>query len=170
MAGNQNAGSIYYDVELEAAQLLTGASKVDTELEGIASSAKSTGKSVDMLGRNASSIGKAMLSLGANASVAEGSVSRLKEVAKNLALAISVEKIAEYANAWVTVSNKPINSVRSTEDLATVTQRVFDISQDTRSGLEATATLYGWLERATRSAGTSTADLSRLVETVSLPK
>ncbi|PPS59277.1 hypothetical protein CRX72_19080 [Pantoea sp. BRM17] len=58
------------------------------------------------------------------------------------------------------------NSVRATEQLADVTQRVFDISQSTMSGLQATATLYGRLERATRSAGTSTEDLIKLTSTI----
>ncbi|MFS7308381.1 tape measure protein [Rahnella inusitata] len=93
-------------------------------------------------------------------------MSSLTNVAKGLAAALSVQQVTEYANAWVTVSNKLVNSVRANEDLATVTQRVFDVSQNTRSSLEATATLYGRLERATRSAGTSTADLVKLTETI----
>lgn len=64
------------------------------------------------------------------------------------------------------VSNKLVNAVRPTEQLGDVTQRVFDISQKTMSSLEATAALYGRLERATRSAGTSTAELTTLVSTI----
>jgi len=56
--------------------------------------------------------------------------------------------------------------VRANESLAEVTQRVFKISQDTLSSLGATATLYGRLERATRSAGTSTKDLITLTSTI----
>ncbi|WP_198670069.1 tape measure protein [Rahnella sp. NRRL B-41462] len=93
-------------------------------------------------------------------------MSGLTNVAKGVAAAISIQQITAYGNAWVTVSNKLVNSVKANEDLFTITQRVFDISQDTRSSLEATATLYGRLERATRSAGTSTADLVKLTETI----
>ncbi|EOE4441884.1 tape measure protein, partial [Enterobacter hormaechei] len=48
------------------------------------------------------------------------------------------------------------------ETLADVTERVFDISQKTRSGLDATATLYARLERSTRSYGVSVEDITRL--------
>ncbi|EOE4441920.1 tape measure protein [Enterobacter hormaechei] len=46
--------------------------------------------------------------------------------------------------------------------MADVTERVFDISQKTRSGLDATATLYARLERSTRSYGVSVEDITRL--------
>ncbi|WP_426917901.1 tape measure protein [Serratia bockelmannii] len=96
----------------------------------------------------------------------EKAFSSLSRVAVSLSAALSVQQVAQYANAWVDVNNKLVNAVRPTEQLADVTQRVFDISQETRSGLEATATLYGRLERATRSAGTSTEDLAKLTTTI----
>ncbi|HEJ7171101.1 TPA: tape measure protein [Serratia marcescens] len=96
----------------------------------------------------------------------EKAFSSLSRVAVSLSAALSVQQVAQYANAWVDVNNKLVNAVRPTEQLADVTQRVFDISQETRSGLEATATLYGRLERATRSAGTSTENLAKLTTTI----
>lgn len=90
----------------------------------------------------------------------------ISRVAGGIAAALSVREIANYANAWIDVNNKLINSVKASETLADVTQRVFNISQDTRSSLEATATLYGRLERATRSAGVSAADLAKLTSTI----
>ncbi|RTF27204.1 hypothetical protein D9B84_00830 [Serratia marcescens] len=96
----------------------------------------------------------------------EKAFSSLSRVAVSLSAALSVQQVAQYANAWVDVNNKLVNAVRPTQQLADVTQRVFDISQETRSGLEATATLYGRLERATRSAGTSTEDLAKLTTTI----
>ncbi|MFK9072832.1 tape measure protein, partial [Proteus sp. NGCRVN-01] len=46
--------------------------------------------------------------------------------------------------------------------LVDVTQRIFDISQTTRSSLDATATLYARLERGTREYNTSAEDLAKL--------
>ncbi len=43
-----------------------------------------------------------------------------------------------------------------------MTERVFNISQDTRSSLDATATLYARLERGTRQYNTSAEDLAKL--------
>lgn len=145
MAGEQQVGNIVYEIEMNVARLIEGQRQVSDRLNKLDQGFNSTTKSVGNT---------------------EKSFSSLTKVASALAAAISVQQIAEYGNAWVTVNNKLANSVRANEQLADVTQRVFNISQDTRSSLEATATLYGRLERSTRSAGTSTADLIKLTTTI----
>lgn len=145
MASGTNEGSIVYQVELESQALLMGQRKINANLDEMEGRFLATGKSVG---------------------VAEKSFLSLSRVAASLTAALSVQQVAQYANAWVDVSNKLVNAVRPSEQLADVTQRVFDISQNTRSGIEATAALYGRLERATRSAGTSTADLAKLTSTI----
>jgi len=145
MASEQQVGNIVYEIEMNVARLIEGQRQVGDRLNKLDQGFNSTAKSVGN---------------------AEKSFASLTKVASALAAAISVQQIAEYGNAWVTVNNKLANSVRANEQLADVTQRVFDISQDTRSSLEATATLYGRLERSTRSAGTSTADLIKLTTTI----
>ncbi|HFE2974008.1 TPA: tape measure protein, partial [Klebsiella quasipneumoniae] len=92
----------------------------------------------------------------------ERSMSRLSGVAVALAAALSVKQVSEYADAWATVNNKLANSLRPNEQLADVTERVFNITQQTRSSLDATASLYARLERATRQYGTSADDLAKL--------
>lgn len=145
MAGEQQVGNIVYEIEMNVARLIEGQRQVSDRLNKLDQGFNSTAKS---------------------AGNAEKSFSSLTKVATALSAAISVQQVAEYGNAWVTVSNKLANSVRANEQLADVTQRVFDISQNTRSSIEATATLYGRLERSTRSAGTSTADLIKLTTTI----
>lgn len=145
MAGEQQVGNIVYEIEMNVAKLIEGQRQVNDRLNKLDQGFNSTAKS---------------------AGNAEKSFSSLTGVATALSAAISVQQVAEYGNAWVTVSNKLANSVRANEQLADVTQRVFDISQNTRSSIEATATLYGRLERSTRSAGTSTADLIKLTTTI----
>ena len=145
MAGEQQVGNIVYEIEMNVARLIEGQRQVNDRLNKLDQGFNSTAKAVGNT---------------------EKSFTSLTKVASALAAAISVQQIAEYGNAWVTVNNKLANSVRANEQLADVTQRVFNISQDTRSSLEATATLYGRLERSTRSAGTSTADLIKLTTTI----
>ena len=152
MAGTVNAGSIVYDVDMDTAGLLAGRREIDAALNGLNGSMGRVEASVNRTERAVASIGRTM--------------SSLTSVAKGLMAALSVKQVTDYANAWVDVSNKLANSRRANEDLLSVTSRVFDISQDTRASLEATATLYGRLERATRSAGTSTADLASLTTTI----
>lgn len=145
MAGEQQVGNIVYEVEMNVARLIEGQRQVNDRLNRLDQSFNSTAKSVGN---------------------AEKSFTSLTKVASALTAVISVQQIAEYGNAWVTVNNKLANSVRANEQLADVTQRVFDIAQNTRSSIEATSTLYGRLERSTRSAGTSTADLIKLTTTI----
>lgn len=145
MAGEKQLGNIVYQVELDVGQLIESQRQVNARLDSMDRGFANTGRAADNTGR---------------------SFSALTKVASGLAAALSVQQITAYGNAWVTVSNKLANSVKANEDLFTVTNRVFEISQDTRASLEATATLYGRLERATRSAGTSTADLAQLTTTI----
>lgn len=145
MTAQTSEGNIVYQVEMDVAGLLVGQRQVNARLDDMESKFNSTGKAVG---------------------VAEKSFISLSRVAASLTAALSVQQVAQYANAWVDVSNKLVNAVRPSEQLADVTQRVFDISQNARSGIEATAALYGRLERATRSAGTSTADLAKLTTTI----
>ncbi|MBI6135098.1 tape measure protein [Serratia marcescens] len=145
MANETREGNILYQVEMDVQGLLVGQRQVNARLDEMEGRFNSTGKAVGST---------------------EKSFSSLSRVAVSLSAALSVQQVAQYANAWVDVNNKLVNAVRPTEQLADVTQRVFDISQETRSGLEATATLYGRLERATRSAGTSTEDLAKLTTTI----
>ncbi|RAZ53227.1 hypothetical protein DP194_23410, partial [Enterobacter hormaechei subsp. xiangfangensis] len=70
--------------------------------------------------------------------------------------------VAEYADAWTTLNNKLANALRPSEQLVDVTERVFNITQQTRSSLDATATLYARLERGTRQYNTSAEDLAKL--------
>lgn len=152
MAGSLNAGSIVYEVDMDTAKLLAARREVDAALNGLGGN----------MGRLEASVNRTERSVGSM----ERSMSSLTGVAKGLAAALSVQQVAEWGDEWVNVNNKLANSVRATEQLSDVTQRVFDISQNTMSSLSATATLYGRLERATRSAGASTQDLITLTSTI----
>lgn len=152
MAGSVNAGSIVYEVDMDTARLLAARREVDAALSGMSGTVGRLDTSVTRAERSVATLQRTM--------------SRLSALASSVMAAISVQQIVQYGNEWVTVNNKLVNSVRASESLADVTQRVFDISQDTRAGLEATSTLYGRLERSTRSAGTSTKDLITLTSTI----
>ena len=137
----ENAGGIYYDIEMDVRGLLTSQQRVNQRLDLMERGFDKTTRSID---------------------TTERSMSSLSRVAVGLTAALSVQQVAEYADAWATVNNKLSNSVRPTEQLANVTQRVFDVTQATRSSLDATATLYARLERGTRQYNTSAADLAKL--------
>ncbi len=137
----ENAGSIYYDIEMDVQGLLVAQQRVNQRLDLMERGFDSTTRAVNNT---------------------ERSMSSLSGVAVALAAALSVKQVSEYADAWATVNNKLANSLRPNEQLADVTARVFNITQQTRSSLDATASLYARLERATRQYGTSADDLAKL--------
>lgn len=136
-----NAGGIYYDIEMDVQGLITAQERVNQRLDTLERGFDGTTKAVGNT---------------------ERSMLRLSGVATSLAAALSVQQVSEYADAWATVNNKLANSLRPSEQLVDVTQRVFDITQQTRGSLDATASLYARLERATREYGTSAQDLTKL--------
>ncbi|HHA1715460.1 TPA: tape measure protein [Enterobacter kobei] len=152
MTGTVSAGTIVYEVDMDTARLLQGRRDIDDALNGLNGSMGRLEAGLNRTERSLSSI--------------EGTMSSLTGVAKALIAALSVQQVGAYAQAWQDLSNKLANAVRDSvppfETLADVTERVFDISQKTRSGLDATATLYARLERSTRSYGVSVEDITRL--------
>ncbi|MCT8202849.1 tape measure protein [Proteus mirabilis] len=138
-------GEIVYQVQMDVEQLLTSQRQLEQRLNRMDSSFNRTSQSVNNTERS-------MLSL--------------SKVAASLAGYLSASMVASYSEAWTELNNKLSNSVRASESLIDVTQRVFDISQATRSSLDATATLYARLERGTREYNTSAEDLAKLTSII----
>lgn len=148
----EEVGGIVYEVGMDYSGLLSAQREVESALNGMSGQFNRVEASVNRTERTLRSI--------------EGTMSSLSGVAKGLLAALSVQQVGAYAQAWQDLSNKLANAVRDSvppfETLADVTERVFDIAQKTRSGLDSTATLYARLERSTRSYGVSVEDLTRL--------
>ncbi|HCD1085495.1 TPA: tape measure protein [Proteus mirabilis] len=140
-----NVGEIVYQVQMDVRQLLTSQRQLEQRLNRMDSSFNRTSQSVNNT---------------------ERSMQSLSKVAAALTGYLSASMVASYSEAWTELNNKLSNSVRASESLVDVTQRVFDISQATRSSLDATATLYARLERGTREYNTSAADLAKLTSII----
>ncbi|MDM3686861.1 tape measure protein [Proteus mirabilis] len=138
-------GEIVYQVQMDVQQLLTSQQQLEQRLNRMDSSFNRTSQSVNNT---------------------ERSMQSLSKVAVALTGYLSASMVASYSEAWTELNNKLSNSVRASESLIDVTQRVFDISQATRSSLDATATLYARLERGTREYNTSAADLAKLTSII----
>lgn len=148
MAGTVSAGSIVYEVDIDTARLIQGRRDIDAALNGMSNGMGRLEASVNRTERSVANMDRAM--------------SSLSGVARGLLAALSVQQVASYADAWTTLNNKLANAVRPQEELVDVSTRVFDITQKTRSSLDATATLYARLERGTREYNTSAEDLAKL--------
>ncbi|MBI6520553.1 tape measure protein [Proteus mirabilis] len=138
-------GEIVYQVQMDVQQLLTSQRQLEQRLNRMDSSFNRTSQSVNNT---------------------ERSMQSLSRVAAALTGYLSASMVASYSEAWTELNNKLSNSVRASESLVDVTQRVFDISQATRSSLDATATLYARLERGTREYNTSAEDLAKLTSII----
>ncbi|WP_368878270.1 tape measure protein [Proteus mirabilis] len=138
-------GEIVYQVQMDVQQLLTSQRQLEQRLNRMDSSFNRTSQSVNNT---------------------ERSMQSLSKVAAALTGYLSASMVASYSEAWTELNNKLSNSVRASESLVDVTQRVFDISQATRSSLDATATLYARLERGTREYNTSAEDLAKLTSII----
>lgn len=135
---SENLGNIYYTVDAKTDGLITGAKKIESATDSMNKNFKKT----------------------------DGIATKLTATFAAVTAAISTNKVIAYADAWSTVNNKLANSIKQNEKLADVTERVFNIAQNTRSSVDATASLYSRLERATRDYGTSATDLIKLTETI----
>ncbi|EEA4748419.1 tape measure protein, partial [Salmonella enterica subsp. enterica serovar Give] len=137
----QNVGDIKYVIKADTAQLLRADKQVRDVTDGMEGGFKRADKAASSL---TSSFGS------------------LSRVATSLMAILSVQQVSQYADAWTTLNNKLANALRPSEQLVDVTERVFNITQQTRGSLDATASLYARLERATREYGTSADDLAKL--------
>lgn len=137
----ENVGDIEYVIKADTAQLLRADKQVRNVTDGMEGGFNRADKAASSL---TSSFGS------------------LSRVATSLMAILSVQQVAQYADAWTTLNNKLANAIRPSEQLVDVTERVFNITQQTRGSLDATASLYARLERATREYVTSADDLAKL--------
>ncbi|ECC3197911.1 tape measure protein [Salmonella enterica subsp. enterica serovar Isangi] len=137
----ENVGDIEYVIKADTAQLLRADKQVRDITDGMEGGFNRADKAASSL---------------------TSSFSSLSRVATSLMAILSVQQVAQYADAWTTLNNKLANALRPSEQLVDITERVFNITQQTRGSLDATASLYARLERATREYGTSADDLAKL--------
>ncbi|EBJ2408427.1 tape measure protein [Salmonella enterica] len=137
----ENVGDIEYVIKADTAQLLRADKQVRDITDGMEGGFNRADKAASSL---TSSFGS------------------LSRVATYLMAILSVQQVSQYADAWTTLNNKLANALRPSEQLVDVTERVFNITQQTRGSLDATASLYARLERATREYGTCADDLAKL--------
>lgn len=137
----ESVGDIEYVIKADTAQLLRADKQVRDVTDGMEGGFNRADKAASSL---------------------TSSFGALSRVATSLMAILSVQQVSQYADAWATLNNKLANAIRPSEQLVDVTERVFNITQQTRGSLDATASLYARLERATREYGTSADDLAKL--------
>ncbi|MGB0855027.1 MAG: tape measure protein, partial [Pikeienuella sp.] len=101
--------------------------------------------------------------IGASAGVAFRGVSRFAAVALG---ALGTRELTRYADAWTRVENQIRAAEQISGTTARTTSRLVDLANESRSGLEETADLYGRLLRVSNDLGASEEQVAQATETV----
>lgn len=136
MAGNQNEGSIYYEVELETAKLLSGSRKASEVLGNLDKNARSASGGIDKL----SSSGDR----------AAGSMGTLRSALSGVASAISIAIVIDYGKAFLTVA----------DNVAQLQSRISRLSPD----IATASVTFSELARIASITGASLKDTQQLWE------
>ena len=91
--------------------------------------------------------------------------SALGRMAATLASAFAVDKIANYADEYISLSNKIKLVTNSAEELAQGIDNIHKISQNSLQGLSATGDVYFKISQNADKLGLSVTDVSRITET-----
>ncbi|PCI54166.1 MAG: hypothetical protein COB36_10770 [Alphaproteobacteria bacterium] len=80
--------------------------------------------------------------------------------------ALGVRQLVQYADTWTEVGTRLRLVTDSTAELTEVQEKLFAVSQDTRSNFEANAILYSRMALATEALGISQSDLIKVTKTL----
>lgn len=83
------------------------------------------------------------------------SIGRLSGVASAVITALSLQRLATYADGWTNLDNRIRQVTSSQEELESSTQRIFQIAQSSRTALDAVGTLYFRISQAAEEIGVS---------------
>ncbi|WP_069383958.1 tape measure protein [Halomonas caseinilytica] len=141
----ENVGGIYYSVDAETRGLLDAERQVDRSSRNMEKGFDRTDKSVNRL---------------------NGSLGELKGVVSAVAGALVVQRVVQYSDAWTNLQNKLRIVTDSQAELVNVTERLLQVSNQSRADIGTTADLYSRLWRSTRTLGTSQEELIQLTDTI----
>jgi len=115
-----------------------------------------------VLDRLADSGGKAE----ASAKSATSAFNSLKTVLASLGIATTLAELGQLADTFKNIEGRLSLVTTGTAELAQVTDKLFEVSQRSRVGFEATSDLYASLARSTKTLGTTQKDLLAVTETI----
>lgn len=93
--------------------------------------------------------------IGGAAKTTTSALDFLKRALAGIGVAVLVRELTQYADAYTQVINRLKLATDSTEQLKSVEQELFAVSQETRTSLSANAQLYGRLSIAAKELGAS---------------
>lgn len=104
--------------------------------------------------------------LGRNAQLTTSSLGSLSTVANAVITSLAVRRLAEYADAWTNIQNRLRQVTNDTQELASVTQDLFIIAQNSRAGLQSVAQLYFRISQSASEFGASQEQVIGITESL----
>lgn len=91
---------------------------------------------------------------------------RLLQFGLGIAAALSVRQLQQYSDAWTTIQNKLKAALDPSVDLVETNERLLRVANDTRTSLDATATLFSRVTRNTEELNRTQEENLRLTELI----
>lgn len=100
--------------------------------------------------------------------MADKALKMVKGTLLGLTASITVDRVAAYADAWASAAGMVSVFTKSAQEQIVVQNRLFDISQKNRMGMEESVKLYSRMAMAQDNLGASNADLAKAVDAVGM--
>lgn len=109
---------------------------------------------------------RSLQQIGTSARRAQGSVQLLYTALRAISLTILVKEAIQFADAFTNIQNRLRLVTEGTDELNVVMERLFQISNETRSSFQANAELYNRLRLSTRDLGLSQEETLQITRTL----
>lgn len=154
-----SAGELTFTINVDASQMLTAQRTVTVSVNNMSSNINTLTTSTN---NAAGGFNRLSTSVAASASP----LNRVSSLVAGISAALATDRIIAYADAWTTVGNKITNYLKTGQNLVDVQESLYKVANDTRTPLQAVATLYGRLEPATRGIISSGSELLKVTDTI----
>lgn len=145
----------------------TAAARLATEQQRTATQTANAAAASDRAALAAIRLADAQRRAGAESATAAGGLAQYVKQALALAGAgMGAGAILKAADAYTTLQNKLQNVSTSQEQVNELTDRLFNLANQTRTGIEATTTSFARFDRALKFMGKSQEDTLRMTETI----
>ena len=161
-----NLGTITYKVKVDTSDV----TRSDRTMEGAKKTADNLGKSVERTGKKFDKAGKeskaATDKINKGLTASERAMQTVKRAATALVISLATRQIVAYADAWNNASNQLRQVTDGTQELEKAQRDLLAVANETRSGFEATATLFSRLKRSTTELAISDERLLAVTKTI----
>ena len=165
--GQQNLAAATAKAGAAQTNATTAAAKLATEQQRTATAAANAANAANRAALSALKLAEAQKRAAQETNGATGSLLQYARAAAAAAgVSLGGGGILRAADAYTTLQNKLVNVTTSLDQVNELTERLFDIANRTRSGVEATATSFARFDRALRTMGKSQEDTLRMSETI----